>query len=104
MKTAPSRQYVGLAVDPPADRREQAVLGRYSLVTGIEQQKAAGAVGVLRGAWFEAGLPEERGLLVAGGAGDWNRRAKERCVGFAIPLARGSNLGQHRARDAENLQ
>jgi hypothetical protein len=49
-------------------------------------------------------LPEERGLLIAGGPGDGNRRAQDRRLGLAIPLARRADLGEHRARHSQNLE
>ena len=68
------------------------------------QHEAAGAVGVLGHAGLEAGLAEERGLLVAGDAGDRDRRAEQTRLGLAIDLARRAHLRQHRARHAEELQ
>ena len=46
------------------------------VVAGVHQQEAAGAVGVLGHARREAGLAEERRLLIAGDAGDGDRRRR----------------------------
>ena len=62
-----------LAADLPRHRRQQPLLRRHRLGAGVEQHEAAGAVGVLRRARLEAGLAEERRLLIAGIAGDGNR-------------------------------
>jgi len=44
---------------------EQTVVGRDGLLAGVHQVERAGAVGVFRVALIEAGLSEQRGLLVA---------------------------------------
>jgi hypothetical protein len=48
------------------------------LLAGVHQHEAAGAVGVLGQPGLEAGLAEQRALLVAGDAGDRDRRAEQR--------------------------
>ena len=55
----------GLVADPVADGRQQAVGRAHRLVAGVEEQEAARAVRALGLALGEAGLPEQRGLLVA---------------------------------------
>ena len=50
MNTLPSSAYVVRAADAPGDRREQPVARRRPASPGVEQQEAAGAVGVLRAA------------------------------------------------------
>ena len=70
-------------------------------VARVHEQEAAGAVGVLRHARAVAGLAEERGLLVAGDAGDRRgRRAgpRKRCARRS--RSKSTTLGQHRARNA----
>src|SRR6185295_11193229 len=59
-----------VVADLVADRGQQAVLRHDRLRARVEQQEVAGAVGVLRLADVEAGLPERRRLLVAEVAGD----------------------------------
>ena len=59
-----------LVADPVADGGEQAVVGVDRLVAGVHQQEGAGAVRGLGLALGEAGLAEQRGLLVAERGGD----------------------------------
>ncbi len=70
----------GLVVDLVADRADQPVRRPDEFVAGVEQQEAAGAVRALGLARGEAGLAEQRGLLVAERgrdpyAGEADRRA-----------------------------
>ncbi len=58
------------------DGGEQLVLRGDRRRAGVEQRKAAGAVGRLDHAGREAGLADGRGLLVAGDAGDRDRRRR----------------------------
>src|SRR4029079_12394973 len=60
--------------DIPRDRREEAAARWCCAVTGVHQEKAASSIRVLRLARCEAGLTEERGLLVAGDPGDRHGR------------------------------
>ena len=53
----------------PGHGREQAVPRGLRLAAGVHEREAAGAVGVLGHAGAEAGLAEQRRLLVAGDAG-----------------------------------
>ena len=93
-----------LAADPPADRGEQAVLRGDRFVARVQQQEAAGAVGVLRAARLEAGLAERGRLLVADQRGDRNALAEDGAVGLAVDAARRLDLGQHGPRDVEDPQ
>ncbi len=61
---------MGHAVAQPRHRRYEIVLRRDGLASGVEQQEAAGAVGVLGEPRFETGLAEEGRLLIAGDARD----------------------------------
>jgi hypothetical protein len=70
-------------------------------VPGVLEQERPGAVGALGLARLEAGLPEQRRLLVAQRAGD--RHAVQRPARLAVDLGRRADLGQHRARDADGL-
>ena len=69
-KTLPSSAYSSLLLDAAGERGDQALLRERELVADVLQQEAAGAVGVLGFAGRDAELAEERGLLVAGDAGD----------------------------------
>ncbi len=72
----PFERVGGAAAEPPGDRGQQALGRGHRPLAGVEQHEAAGAVGVLGGARLEAGLAEERRLLVAGRAGNRNRRRR----------------------------
>ena len=67
------------------------------LRAGVQQQEAAGAVGVLGQPGREAGLAEERRLLVAGDAGDRNR-ARRRSARVGADAGRRHDLAAARAR------
>ncbi len=56
--------------EPVGDSCKQPVLGVHDLLTGIDDEEVAGAVGVLRASGCERSLPEGRGLLVAENARD----------------------------------
>ena len=71
----------------------------HGLGAGVEQQEVAGAVRVLGLADRVAGLAERRGLLIAQVAGQ--RHTLEGAgLDLAVDLARGTDLGEHRGRDA----
>ena len=53
---------------PPRDGRQQAVLGRRAACARVLEHEAARAVGVLGHPRLQAGLAEQRSLLVAGDA------------------------------------
>ena len=93
-----------LAVELVGDGRQQAVLGGDRLVAGIEQRKAAGAVGGLHHARREAGLADGGGLLVAGDAADRHGRAEDRRLGRAVVGIAVAHLRQDRARHIEQPQ
>ena len=81
--------------------RQQAVFAWDGQGAGVEQHEAAGAVGVLRLADAEAGLPDERRLLVAQVAADGHL-----AQGVAVDLgvAGRADRGQHPARDVQDAQ
>jgi hypothetical protein len=81
---------------------EQAVAGGDRDLAGVHQQEAPGSVRALRLAWIEAGLPEQRRLLVAKHARD--RHAGHQAARRAEHTGRGHDRGQRRARHAERLQ
>ena len=88
----------GAAGELPADGGEQTVDGLGRLGAHVHQHERAGAVGVLGHARLEAGLAEQRRLLVAGDA------AHGDAVGCrAEAAARRSHLGQARHRHAEEV-
>ena len=82
-----------------ADRREQPVGRVDDLGAGVEEHEVAGAVGVLRGADLEAGLPEGRRLLVTEDARDRHVDEDAR-LARAVDLRRRADLRQHRERHA----
>ena len=73
--------------DPVSRRRQHAVCGSHGRVSRVQQEKAAGAVGGLRHAGLKARLPDERGLLITGDAGNRQRLTEEGGVGRAVDLA-----------------
>ena len=60
----------GLLAEAVRDGRDEPVAGVHDLLAGVDDEEVAGAVGVLRLAGGERGLPERRGLLIAEDAGD----------------------------------
>ena len=93
-----------LAVQAPGDGGDQTVFAEHGGFAGIHQQEAAGAVGVLGLAGTEAGLSEEGGLLIPGGAGDGNGRAEKLGQSFAVDAAAGPDLRQHAFWDVQLRQ
>ena len=93
-----------LPVELIGDGGEQLVLRGDRRRAGVEQRKAAGAVGRLDHARREAGLADGRGLLVAGDAGDRDAAAEE--IRHAVAEGGGGilHLGQHGARHAQDFQ
>ena len=89
-----------LSADAVSGRRQQAVPRRDRRRAGVEQQEAARAVSGLRHAGLEAGLAEERRLLVAGDAGDRDPGAEENRLRRAEDAAAVADFRQHRARHA----
>ena len=71
---------------------------------GVGEHERAGAVGALAHAGGVAGLTEQRGLLVAGDAGDGQRQPQERVgVGGADDAGARHQLRQRRPRDVEQV-
>ena len=75
--------------------------GRRRLAAGVQEDEAAGAVGVLGAAGRVAGLAEERRLLVAGDPRD--RHLAAELARRPVDVGRGQRLGQARRVDAEQL-
>ena len=88
----------------PAHRGEQPVGRGHRRMAGVHEQKAAGAVGVLRHARGEAGLAEGRRLLVAADARDRDRSPEQRRIGLSAHPAAGHHARQQGGRDAEALE
>ncbi len=82
--------------------RQQPGVGALHGRAGVGEDERPGAVGALGVALVEAGLSEERRLLVAGEAGDRQRQAEEGAgVGGRDLAPVGHQLGQRVARDSE---
>ena len=92
----------GLVADLVADGGEQAVRRADQLVAGVEEQEAARAIRALGLSLGEAGLPEQRGLLVAQRGRD--AHAGQDPPGQAVCLGRWANLREHLAWHAEDGQ
>ena len=94
----------GLAGHLEPDGRQEPVVGLDGLVARVHQVEGTGAVGVLRVAFVEAGLPEQGGLLVTERPGDGDLLAEEAVgVGVAVVVLVGGGpyLGNHLLRHAE---
>ena len=74
------RRVVDLAAQAPGDRRQQALAGVRRLGARVEQDEAAGPVGVLGLPGALAGLAEQGRLLIAGDSRDRNVAAEDRVV------------------------
>ncbi len=85
-------------------RADQAVRRGLEGRAGVHQHEAAGAVGVLDLAGLEAGLAEQRALLVAGDAADLDRRAEQVGIDRAVDVARRMHRRQQLARHLEQRQ
>ncbi|MNS61661.1 hypothetical protein D3C72_946940 [compost metagenome] len=91
-----------LAVELPGQGGQEAVGAGHGHLAGVHEHEAAGAVGVLGLAGAEAGLAEERGVLVAGHRGDGQPGGQRPDGhGLAEDVARGLGLRGHRLGDAE---
>src|SRR3546814_1160419 len=79
----------GLAAEAIGNGRQQAMLRVHQLAAGVEEGKAAGAVGRLHHAGLEAGLADGGRLLIAGDAADGQSAAEQRGLGAAeVGIAR----------------
>ena len=76
-----------MVVKADADGGHESVFALYYFAARIHQQKAARAVGVLHLPRLEAALPEQRALLVAGGAGDGYLSAVKLKLRHAVDMA-----------------
>ena len=85
-------------------RHEQTMLGCRSLAAGVEEQECAGPIGVLRLARAPAALSEQRGLLVAGDAGDRQLSPQVLAAARAERTARRPDFGERMDGDLEEAQ
>ena len=74
------------------------------LFAGVDQRKAAGAVGGLDHARFEAGLADQRGLLIAGNAVNRDRGAEQIRIGYAEGGRQVANVRQDGFGHAEQSE
>ena len=101
--TDPSSAYVaGPSPEARGDGRDEAVAGVDGPLARVHEHEAAGPVGALDLARLEAGLAEQRRLLVAEVARD--RDAGQVPDPVAVDLGRGADLGQHRGRHADRVE
>ena len=91
-----------LAVQADGNGGDKAVLALVDLLTGVHQQEAAGAIGILGVAGGKAALTKQGGLLVTGYAGHRNIHTLD--VGVAVDLAGIPHLGQDAAGDVQCLK
>ena len=105
MKIDASSAYAGAPAASQASvaRSPSPALGRRG--AGVHEEEGAGAVGVLPLPGVPASLAEERGLLVAGDAADRDLpgESEELAARRAEIAGGGADLGEERARDAEEL-
>ena len=93
-----------LAIQAIGDGAQQPVLRVQRLVTRVEQQEAAGAVGTLGHALLEAALTKRRCLLVACDAGDGHGRPQNLRIACAEIGSTVQHLGQQAGRHIEQFQ
>ena len=98
-------------IDQPVVRRRarghgghQVVRAGAGLVAGVQQHKAAGAVGVFGLARLKTALAKQSRLLVAGNARDRNARGDPGVARLAKETRAGAHLGHHRGRDTKEVQ
>ena len=100
-RRTPSPRARSCAPSPSASgRAQQAARRRHRLAAGVHQDERARAVRAFASPGVEAALAEQRRLLVAGDAGDRQRRAED-ARASSDDLRRRHDLGQQRRGDAE---
>ena len=92
------------AVQAPGNGGDQAVLGEHRLLARVHQHEAAGAERIFCLAGGKAGLAEERRLLVACRARDFDAVAKVHGVSPLIKAAGGHGVRQHTFGDIKLFQ
>ena len=103
--TEPSSAYVAVVSGPPSRAATVVMSPCFDSdrrLARVHQHEAARAVRALDLAGLEAGLAEQRGLLVAEDPGD--RHAREIARPVAVDLGRAADLGEHRGRDPHHLE
>ena len=93
-----------LAIQTVGHRGQQAVVRAHGLRPGVLHHEAAGAIGAFDHARLEAGLTDQRGLLVASHTHD--RYGRTQPVSFTDPEVTGAiaDLRQQAARDVEQFE
>ncbi len=99
MKTEPSSAYSRPLPESQATVVRRRFARRDGRATGEEQAEAARAIGHLHGARLQAGLSEERRLLIAEHAAHGDLRAEELRRGDAEIGGGGDDLRQDRGGD-----
>ena len=98
------QRIIHLAVGAAGDGGDKAILRSDRRLTGVHEQKAAGAEGVFRLAGGKAGLAEEGRLLVACRTGNFYLAAEVHRVSVLIKAAGRHRLREHTFRDVQLLQ
>ena len=95
---------LGLRADLRRAGGQQAVAGGLKLLTGVHQQKAAGAVGIFSHAGLEASLAKRGALLVSGHAADRDGMAQQ--VGADLAKVRAGRVddGHHGGGNVQRLE
>ena len=94
-----------LAIQPPGNGGQKAMLGSDRFRSCVHEQKAAGAIGILCHAHLKAALAEQCRLLVSRGSGNGDLRPAESSrVGDPIKIARGPDNRQHLPGDIQQFQ
>ena len=101
---APLERVADAVADVPRDRGQQTAARRCRGCAGIREEEAPRSVGVLRLAGREAGLPEQRGLLIARDPRDGQRGAEVRGIRRADDAHRRHRRREHRPRQIERGQ
>src|SRR5580704_13496096 len=75
----------------------------HRLSPGVHQQEASGAIGILGLSWVEAGLSNQRRLLISENSGDWDI-PQRRPLRVAVDLTARADTGQHRVRNTKRVE
>ena len=89
------------SVQPPGDRSNQTIFRKDRFISGIHQQKAAGAIRIFSFSGLKTGLTEQSGLLISRRASNGNRRAKIGRIGFSVDTAGRLYLRKHTFRNIQ---
>src|SRR5205814_797144 len=94
----------GTGADVPREGRKQAAVRTNGVRSRVCEEETSGPVRVFRLTRGEAGLTEERGLLIARHPRDRDRRAEVLGVRRPETSARRADRGEHRPRDVQRGQ